>query len=127
MHYAYFPYYWCGHDGHRSSCVNQSFYHIVVDLHKQVQSFALMCFVNAILQIAMGVVTRDTWLPPDLESFFFLTNFTRFFKCSSSPGIMKIVSIGKRDILPLTKCVNIFDLANDSLLIFAPSPTTSRV
>jgi hypothetical protein len=57
------------------------------------------------------------------ESLLLLANFTKLSRCSSSPGIIKMVSMGNRGIFPFMKCDKILDLIEVSL--FAPTPSLS--
>jgi len=61
------------------------------------------------------------------ESLLLLASFTKLSRCSSSPGIMRMVSMGDREIFPFMKCDKILDLVEASLLAPTPSLSTSGI
>ncbi len=84
-----------------------------------------MCFVD--IDLTKDAKTIDTWLSIVFESLFRLTNFTKLSRFSSSPGIIRIVSICEKEIFPLMKWDRILDLTEVFLFILVPSPIASRV
>jgi len=67
----------------------------------------MVSFVDANLLDRKGIFDRNCAIS---TSFFFLANFTRPLRYSNSLKIMKMVSMGVKDIFPLTKCDKFFDL-----------------
>jgi hypothetical protein len=77
--------------------------------------------------IVGDVETIDTWLSIVSEFLLHLANFSRLSRCSSFPRIIKIVSIGEREIFLLMKWERMLDLTEMSLFIHVSSPIISRV
>ncbi len=73
------------------------------------------------------VQTMDTWLFVFYVPPFHLTSFTRLSRCFSSPSIMKIISMGEREIFFLMKRERILYLIEVSLFIPILSPLASGV
>jgi len=81
-----------------------------------------------LMQIVLNVGTTDTidtWFSFASESFLLQANFTKLSRCSSLPGIIRMVSIRLREIFPLIKCESIFDLTVASRIAPVPSPAIS--
>ncbi len=90
--------------------------------HWQMERFASMRLVDVNLFQRWSCQDHKHLIVRRFCIFFFLTNFSKLSRCSNSPGIIKSVSIGVREILFLMKWDKIFDLTKFSRLAPMPSP-----
>jgi hypothetical protein len=65
------------------------------------ESFASMCLVDINVSNCWRSRNHGYLVVCFFEFFFYLANFIRLSKCLSFHGIIRMVSIGEREIFPL--------------------------
>lgn len=113
MHYSQFFNHINNNDWHWSSYINQPLNNVVIQLDQQFWFMLILFRLGIIDAIVIA------WFKCNTSFLFHLANFIGLSKYSNSLGIMRMVSMGLKDIFSFIKWEMIFDLM--LLLVSIPS------